>query len=121
MRRGLGALLTAIAARPEGARVAMVEVIAAGPRAHQRHRAAIRAFVPFVDEGREETPYGAQLPATLSRAVVGGAAALIYEQVAAGHATELRRLHPELVYNTLLPYVGRERAFAEMQTARDRS
>jgi AcrR family transcriptional regulator len=120
IRRALAALLTAIAYRPDGARLAMIETLAAGPRAHQRHRAAIRALAPYVDQGRQHTPHGAKLPPSVSRVVVGGAAALIYDQVAAGHATELRHLHPELLYFVLLPYVGHERALQEMRKARAR-
>jgi AcrR family transcriptional regulator len=120
IRRSLAALLTAIAYRPEGARLAMIETLAAGPRAHERHRAAIEALAPFVDEGRKETPLGALLPESVSRVVVGGAAALMFEQVAAGRVAELRHLHHELLYFVLLPYVGHERALVETQRARAR-
>jgi AcrR family transcriptional regulator len=120
VRRALAALLTAIAYRPEGARLAVIETIAVGPRAHQRYRAAVRSFVPYLDEGRNETPFGDQLPRSVSRVVVGGAASLIFEQVATGQASELRELYPELLFFVLLPYLGHERALQEMQNARAR-
>ena len=120
VRRALAALLTAIAYRPEGARLAMIETLAAGPRAVERQQAAVRMLIPFVDEGRAETSLGPNLPASMARIVVGGAAALIFEQVRAGRAGELRALHPELLYFVLLPYVGHERAFAEVAAARGR-
>jgi AcrR family transcriptional regulator len=113
IRRGLAALLTAIAYRPEGARLAFLEILAAGPRGHQRHLAAIEAFAPYIDEGRNETPLGSELPGSLARIVAGGVAARIHEQVARGGANELRRLHPELLYLVALPYLGHERAREE--------
>jgi AcrR family transcriptional regulator len=118
IRRGLAALLTAIAYRPEGARLALVEILAAGPRAHRRHLAAIDAFAPYIDQGRDETSVGSRLPPTLARIVAGSTAARIHEQVATGHTSDLRRLHPELLYLVLLPCLGHRRAHQEMQTAR---
>jgi AcrR family transcriptional regulator len=120
IRRAIAALLTAVSYRPEGARVAMIETLAAGPRAQARQRAAVEALAPFVDQGREQTPLGARLPASVSRVVVGGAAALIFERIAAGRSAELRQLHPELLYFVLLPYLGHDRALEEMQKVRAR-
>lgn len=120
VRRGLAALLTAIAYRPEGARLALIEIVAAGPRAHRRHLAAIDVFVPYIDQGRSETPLGSALPPNLARIVAGSVAARIHEQVATGHTGDLRRLHPELLYLVLLPYLGHQRAHQEMQQAQAR-
>jgi AcrR family transcriptional regulator len=120
IRRSLAALLTALSYRPEGARLAMVETLVAGPRARERYRAALAALGTFVDQGRSQTPLGDELPEHISRIVAGGAAALIFEQISAGNASELRRLHPELVYLVLLPYLGHERAHEEMQRSRAR-
>jgi AcrR family transcriptional regulator len=118
VRHTLAALLTAIAYRPEGTRMATIEALAAGPAAHERYRATVRGFVPFVDQGRDETPFGADLPPNLGRIVVGGVAATIFEQVAAGHVSELKRLLPELVYLVVMPYLGHERGLEEMAKAR---
>jgi AcrR family transcriptional regulator len=117
VRDGLAAILTAIAYRPQGARLAMIEVLAAGPRAHRRHLAAIDAFVPYIDQGRRETPLGSVLPPNLARIVAGGVAARIHDQVATGHTSDLPRLHAELLYLVLLPYLGHPRAHEEMQKA----
>ena len=117
VRRGLAAILTAIAYRPAGARVALIDVLAAGPRAHRRHLAAIDAFVPYIDQGRSETPLGSALPPNLARIVAGSVVARIHEQVATGHTSDLRRLHPELLYLVLLPYLGHQRAHQEREQA----
>jgi AcrR family transcriptional regulator len=114
---GLAALLTAIAYRPQGARLALIEVLAAGPRAHQRHLDAIEAFTRFLDQGRDETAVGPMLPPALAAIVAGGVAARIHQEVAAGHTSQLPRLHPELLYHVLLPYLGHQTARQEMQKA----
>jgi AcrR family transcriptional regulator len=120
IRRGLAAVLTAIAYRPEGARLAIIEILAAGPRAHRRHLDAIDAFVPYIDQGRNESALGSRLPPTLARIVAGGGAARVHEEVAKGRTGELRHLHPELLYLVLLPYLGHQRAHQEMEGARAR-
>jgi AcrR family transcriptional regulator len=120
VRRSRAAILTAVTYRPEGARFAMVEAIAAGPRARQQHREAIAAFAPYVDEGRDVTEFGDRLPGMLSRVVTGGAASRIASEVAAGRADQLRRLRPELLHFVLLPYVGPERAWEEVEKDRAR-
>jgi AcrR family transcriptional regulator len=117
VRLGLRAFLEALAARPEGARYALVEVMAAGPRAHEQHRAAVSAFVRFFGEARELADNGEELPASLSHVVVGGVTTLVFEEVIAGRAQSLPKLLPELVYLALVPYVGHERALSEMDRA----
>jgi len=111
--RGLSALLTAIAYRPQGARVAIIEVLAAGPRAHERHLAAIETFTPYLDRGRDETPLGHKLPPSLATIVAGGIAARIHQQVATGRTSELDQLHPELLHHILVSYLGRARSAAD--------
>jgi AcrR family transcriptional regulator len=120
IRRSLAALLTAIADRPEAARVMLIETIPAGPRAYECHRAALRAFARFVDEGRRETPFGATFPPNVSQVIVGGVEALVFEEVESGRASDLPNLLPELVYFVLQPYVGHERALLEMHKPRER-
>jgi AcrR family transcriptional regulator len=118
INRGLTALLTAIAYRPQGARVAIIEVLAAGPQAHQHHLAAIDTFTTYIDQGRDETPNGRKLPPTLARIVAGAAAARIHKKVATSHTSRLPHMHPELLYLVLLPYLGHEEAQQQAQRAR---
>jgi AcrR family transcriptional regulator len=113
-RATIAALLHFLAANPDAARVAMVEVLAAGPRAQERYRVAIRGFVPFLEQGRRYSERGGELPDSVPRIVVGGIATTLFEEVVAGHAAELPRLLPELLYTALVPYVGHRRALEEM-------
>jgi AcrR family transcriptional regulator len=106
----LDAMLTAIAYRPQGARVAIIEVLAAGREAHQHHLAAIDTFTAYIDQGRKETRNGPNLPPALARIVAGAVAARIHKHVATGRTSELPQLHPELLYIVLLPYIGHREA-----------
>jgi AcrR family transcriptional regulator len=113
-RATIAALLRFLAANPDAARVAMVEVLAAGAQAQERYRLAIRGFVPFLEQGRRYSGRGSELPGSVPRIVVGGIATTLFEEVVAGHAASLTRLLPELTYTALVPYVGHRRALEEM-------
>ena len=58
VRAGLTTLLEALAADPAQARLALVDVAAAGPAAQRRQRAAVQRLTPFLDEGRDFAPGG---------------------------------------------------------------
>jgi AcrR family transcriptional regulator len=115
--RTLHALLTEIAYRPQGARVAIIEVLAAGPPAHQHHLAAIETFTGYIDRGRDEAPNRRRLPPTIAQVIAGAVAARIHKQIATGHGTDLPDLHPQLLYLALLPYLGHQQAQQQAQTA----
>jgi AcrR family transcriptional regulator len=110
MSRALDALLAAIAYRPQGARVAIIDVLAAGPQARQHHLEAIEAFARYIDQGRDQIPNGRRLPPTLARVVAGAAAARIHKEIATGHGADLPNLRPQLLYLLLLPYLGHHQA-----------
>jgi AcrR family transcriptional regulator len=115
----LRALLRFLSANPDIAKVALVEVLAAGDLARQRHRETVRRFLPFADAGRAESPVGAEpAPPDAGLVVVGGVMHAIFEQVAAGRASELPRLLPDLVFVVTTPYLGPERGLALMERAR---
>ncbi len=106
IRNGLRALLELMADRPDGARVGLVEVQAAGPRALDRYDSAIRRFVPLFEQGRAESPYRDQLPPNISEAVLGGIAQVLYLRVLAGETAGLPDALDELLYFALVPYLG---------------
>lgn len=106
VRSGLSALLELLAQRPNGARVGLVEVLAAGPRALERYHQAVERFVPLFEQGRGESPYGDQLPPNISEAVLGGIAQVLYLRVLAGETATLPDILDELVYFALVPYLG---------------
>ena len=85
-RAGLAALLEALAEEPALARLALVDVGAAGPAAQRRYRAAVQRLTPLFEEGRDFAPGGRGLPANTSRMAIGGVAGLIADELAEGRA-----------------------------------
>jgi AcrR family transcriptional regulator len=118
VRSGLETLLTFISYEEALARVAMIEVHGAGPRAVGRYQAALRGFVPYLDAGRAESRYGERLPTGVSEAVVGGVAQIIYGRVIDGEATDILAMAPDLLYFTLTPYLGHSAALKAANRAR---
>jgi AcrR family transcriptional regulator len=114
VRCGLRAFLEAIAEQPGAARMASIQLPPVGPRAHARYRAAVEGFLPFVRTGREYLELGDELPAHVELMAIGGAEAIIFDELAAGRAEQLPQLLPEILFVVLLPYLGPEEAAAEM-------
>jgi AcrR family transcriptional regulator len=113
-RAGLAALLDALAEEPEIARLALVDAGAAGPAAQRRYRAALQRLTPFFEEGRDFAPGGRSLPANTSRMAIGAVAGLISDELAAGRADELPRLLSDVLFATLVPYIGPAAAAREV-------
>jgi AcrR family transcriptional regulator len=115
-REALRAFLDALAADPARARMAIVEVLAAGPRALARREAAIRGFTYFVDAGRADAPRG--LPSFTALAILGGINEILYAHLLRDAAADLPDLLPDLVYTVTLPFLGHERAREERERSR---
>ena len=115
VRAGLAALLEALAEEPEVARMATVEIPAAGPEAHRRYRAAIERFVSFFLDGRQVSGRGPTLPRETELMAVGGAEAIIFDEVVAGRASQLTELLPDILFAVLVPYLGPDEAAVEMR------
>ena len=112
---GLRALVELLAAEADIARMAMVEVTAAGDDARERYRAMFTRFTPFLEKGRTYSGQGEELPADTARFAIGGATSMIFDEVRAGRGPELRRILPDLVFAVLMPYLGPEAAEDEMR------
>ena len=112
----LGSLLQQLAAHPSGARFAIVEVLAAGPKALARRDAALRQFSGFLESGRAETVV--ELPGITALSLVGGVNELLYSEILHGAAARLPTRLPDLVFWISLPFLGPERAGAERERAR---
>lgn len=112
----LEALLQHLAAHPEEARFAIVEVLAAGPKALARRDAALRQFTGFLESGRSET--SVELPGIISLAVAGGITELLYSEILHGAVARLPSRLPDLVFWVTLPFLGAEGATAERERVR---
>ncbi len=113
-RAGLEALLAALAEEPDLARLALVDVGSAGPLAQRRYRAAVQRLTPLFDEGRDFAPAGRTLPANTSRMAIGAVTGLISDELVAGRAEYLPELLSDLLFATLVPYIGPEAAAREV-------
>ena len=112
----LGALLDHLSKHPEEARFAIVEVLAAGPKALARRDAALRQFTGFLESGRSETSL--ELPGITSIAVAGGVNELLYSEILHGAVSRLPSRLPDLMFWITLPYLGPEGAAAQRERTR---
>jgi AcrR family transcriptional regulator len=116
IRTAISAYLELLAAWPEGARFALVEVLAAGPKALVRRDAALRQFSEFVEAGRNQS--SVEVPGITSVAIVGGINELLYSEVLHGATAGLPSRLPDVVYWITQPFLGPEGAAAERERAR---
>jgi AcrR family transcriptional regulator len=112
----LEALLRHLAEHPEEARFAIVEVLAAGPKALARRDAALRQFTGFLEAGRSET--SVELPGITALSIAGGVNELLYSEILHGAAGRLPARLPDLMFWVTLPFLGAEGAAAERERAR---
>jgi AcrR family transcriptional regulator len=115
VRAGLMAMLESLAVEPQVARLALVDVGSAGPRAQRRYRAALQRMTPFFDEGRDFAPGGRRLPANTSRMALGAVTGLVADEIEGGRADRLPDLLPEILFATLVPYIGPAAAAREAE------
>lgn len=118
---GLRALVELLASEADIARMAMVEVTAAGDGARERYRAALARFAPFLEEGRVYSGRGEKLPPDTARFAIGGATSMIFDEIRAGRGPELTQLLPDLVFAVLMPYLGSEAAEEQHDRLAERS
>lgn len=120
LRSALAWALDALAAHPAEARVAFVEVPAAGPRALERRDRALRELALLLEPGFEAAPAGAAVPASMPTAVLGALCELIGSQVRQGAVQGLPELLPDLLYCALAPFAGPVAAAEQAALARER-
>jgi AcrR family transcriptional regulator len=112
----LEALLGHLSEHPDEARFAIVEVLAAGPKALSRRDAALRQFTGFLEGGRSET--SVELPGITSISIAGGINELLYSEILHGAAARLPSRLPDLMFWVTLPFLGAEGAAAERERTR---
>ena len=117
VRLGLTVVLEELAADLDTARLITVELPAAGPAGHQRYRVSTARFLPCFREGREFGGRDGELPPDAELMAVGGAEAIIFDEVVAGRASGLPALLPDILFTLLVPYLGPERAVEQMRLA----
>jgi AcrR family transcriptional regulator len=106
IRASLETLLSFIAAEPEFARLALFEVLAAGPEARMRVEARTETFTAMMTPGSPTIDNGSGSPRLLGALVAGGAWGVIQHHIIHGRTQRLAELTPNLTYMGLAPFVG---------------
>jgi AcrR family transcriptional regulator len=119
LRAGLEAMLSALARRPEAARVCFVEVLAAGPEAARRRDEALRSFLPLFESAPTEVPRTLRIFEALAMGRVADLSEVLHREIAAGRTAELPGLLPELMYVMVLPFAGPAAAARELERPPD--
>jgi AcrR family transcriptional regulator len=100
LARGLDAFVFAIARRPEAMRLALVEVLAAGPAVLGRIERAQLGFERIIAQGLGQAYGGVEPPALLTRGIAGGT-----WYVARAHLLDGRTAQPERLSGELLSWM----------------
>jgi AcrR family transcriptional regulator len=106
IREGLRALLAAIAARPERARVCLIESQKGGPDLLARYEAALDGVVAKLAEGRHRDGAADSLPQALEETTAAGLAWLLRERLETDGAEGIEEMLGRLVDVALTPYLG---------------
>jgi AcrR family transcriptional regulator len=114
VRDVIAAVLEALAANPEHARLLLVEAPLVDPEIVRRYRNFVLGALETQLRARDMIGQGQADP----EIAFGRAKVLIADYVAAGQIEQLPDLLPELVYIALLPYAGQEMALAQAQATR---
>ena len=113
----LACVLDLIVEDPKRARVALVEVQAAGPVSYVRYEEAVDRTVPKLREGRAFNPETAELSSTLEEAVLGGILWVIHQRLVKGELKQAEPLLEEAIQIALSPYLGDAEARGVAKTA----
>lgn len=113
----MAALLELLASWPEGARFAIVDVLAVGPNALVRRDAFLRRLTELVDAGRSYSQD--EVPGITAVGIVGGIEEMLYSEVIHGATAQLPTRLPDIVYWVTQPFLGNDAAAAERERARD--
>ena len=97
LRAGIRAYLKFMASEPEAARMCIVEVFAAGPRALARRHETTRMFAKIIEENIRELTPGGQRAALAAETIVGGIREVVYSRILTGRIDELPGLADDLL------------------------
>jgi AcrR family transcriptional regulator len=107
---GLNALLEYVCSEPDHAHLTLVDTFGASPRAIEIRDVALAAFGEFLRPGYELAPAGVGVPGVANEAVAGGVWQVMHRYIEQQRLHELCDAAPQLIYLTLTPFIGAERA-----------
>ena len=102
LRAGIGAYLQFLASEPEIARMGIVEVLAAGPRALARRNDALRLFAEIIEDNIHQLVPSCRRPALTAETIVGGIYEVVFSRILAGRTGELPSMADDLLVAVLM-------------------
>jgi AcrR family transcriptional regulator len=111
IRRGLEVMLHLLAAEPAFANLAIVEMLAAGPRARERSRRLLDDFLRYFNDAPTMSDHP-RAPSVVVEAIVAGVFGLLFNYVSSRRTAELPGKLPEITYFVLAPFIGASAAAA---------
>ncbi len=108
IRRAFEIFMAFVVSEPAFARLCLVDILAAGPRALERRDAAARRFTGFLEEAAGAAPVDHYVPPAVPEAIVGGVQSVITSRLLNGRAHELPHLVDDLLFWALVPFVGHD-------------
>jgi AcrR family transcriptional regulator len=102
LRAGVEAYLQFLANEPEIARMAIVEVLAAGPRALARRNDALRLFAEIIEDNIHQLVPSCRRPALTAETIVGGIYEVAFSRILAGRTGELPSMTDDLLVAVLI-------------------
>jgi AcrR family transcriptional regulator len=117
VRAGLATVLRDLAADPRMSMVVFRAFPGARPSFYARYVEFLGRFEPLMGEGRDFSGIEEELPGEVELLSIGAAESIIYGELDAGRAEALPGLLPEILFSTLVPFLGPERAADEMRNA----
>ena len=102
LRAGIKAYLDFTASQPDLARMCIVEVLAAGPRAMARRNEAMTMFAAIIEENIHELIPGCRRAALTAEMIVGGIHEVVMNRILADRIDELPGLADDLLATILM-------------------
>lgn len=118
VRVGLEALLAELAGDPARARALTGVYPSLGPTRQRRYQAFVESFAVQLRARRELGGIVGELPGDVDSLAVGAAEAIVFEEIASGRTEALPEMTPSILFSVLVPFLGPDRAIAEMEKAR---
>jgi AcrR family transcriptional regulator len=109
LRAGIRAYLEFTASEPDVARMCIVEVLAAGPRAMSKRNEAMRMFAEIIEDNIHELLPGCRRAALTAETIVGGIHEVVFSRILTGRVDELPGLADDLLATILMLDVGADK------------
>lgn len=115
LRAGMGAFLRFLGDEPKLAKLLVCESLSGGSALLECRTRTVAALAAFVDQGRGEGGFGAQLAMLQAEGSVGGVLAILQNLLVADYRDSYMELLGPLTAMVVMPYLGPARARQEFE------